>query len=639
MKETITFSQLKKLVKESEIDEARNIPIPDFDEDDALDVLYKVFNRAKFLGLSPFSYHSSSKWNGWRFDGGTVPEYRAKFLCKKLMEDVKKWIANSGLEGVIRIGGDNWLVWPNAYLPNGNRIRSQAKKHAGDDPTISAKVKIPYKGLQIEGDHVVDYIGSDSHLVIPDGIKQIEPYVFAFTQSLKTIQLPDSLEIIDYCSFCDSGIEEIHIPDGVKELGSRAFMNCIRLKTVNIPKSITGYVYDSVFAGCTSLKTMTIPDEVNSEKIDIVKAENAIYNDSKTVLYCAPKDVSGSFEIPSTVQTIHDRAFSDCSGLTSVTIPDGVTSIESNAFRDCSGLTSLTIPDSVTSIGGCAFENCSKLTSVLVPDGVTDIWGDVFAGCSSLKSVTLPTKLKKISGGLFYFCSSLESIVIPDGVTEIGYTAFRGCSTLTSMVIPDSVTSIEWCAFDGCSGLTSVTIPDNVTKIDWGAFQNCTKLAKVKLPSGLFEEIIKEPDRCFKNTPWAEKVKNGGLSFDVDDKGTLDKYDGHDTVITIPDEVHVIGAGAFFGNDRITKVTIPDTVTVIEPGAFENCEALETIVLGVGIKKIEKDTFKNVSDNITIYVPDFDMCKLLLDSGLPDSATVIIGKGSSRRRLSWDPEK
>ena len=68
------------------------------------------------------------------------------------------------------------------------------------------------------------------------------------------------------------------------------------------------------------------------------------------------------------VTSIGDRAFYNCSGLTSVTIPNNVTSIGSCAFDGCNGLTSVTIPNSVTSIDGQAFENCSGLTSVTIPN-------------------------------------------------------------------------------------------------------------------------------------------------------------------------------------------------------------------------------------------------------------------------------
>lgn len=44
--------------------------------------------------------------------------------------------------------------------------------------------------------------------------------------------------------------------------------------------------------------------------------------------------------------------------------PSFVTSIGRYAFSDCTGLTSITIPDSVTSIGDSVFSGCSKLKTI-----------------------------------------------------------------------------------------------------------------------------------------------------------------------------------------------------------------------------------------------------------------------------------
>ncbi|MEG1529971.1 MAG: leucine-rich repeat domain-containing protein, partial [Clostridia bacterium] len=71
-----------------------------------------------------------------------------------------------------------------------------------------------------------------------------------------------------------------------------------------------------------------------------------------------------SVQIPSSVTSIGERAFSGCSSLISVTIPSSVTSIGEMAFSGCRSLTSVTIPSSVTSIGYEAFSGCSRLTKI-----------------------------------------------------------------------------------------------------------------------------------------------------------------------------------------------------------------------------------------------------------------------------------
>ena len=93
-----------------------------------------------------------------------------------------------------------------------------------------------------------------------------------------------------------------------------------------------------------------------------------------------------------------------------VEIGTNVTSIGFYAFSDCSGLTSMTIPSSVTSIGQYAFSNCSRLTSVTIPEGVTSIGSYALEGCIGLTSVTIPSSVTSIGERTFYSCTSLTSM-------------------------------------------------------------------------------------------------------------------------------------------------------------------------------------------------------------------------------------
>ena len=199
-------------------------------------------------------------------------------------------------------------------------------------------------------------------------------------------------------------------------------------------------------------------------------------------------DYSGSVVIPEkftyegveySVTTIGERAFLDCTGLTSVTIPNSVTSIGEGAFGSCTGLTSVTIPNSVTSIGHGAFGSCTGLTSVTIPNSVTTIGDYAFDYCTGLTSVTIPSSITSIEDRAFSYCYSLTSITIPNSVTSIGGGAFYYCTGLTSVTIPNSVTSIGGYAFEDCRGLTSMTIGSGIRYIHEQAFAACNNLEEV----------------------------------------------------------------------------------------------------------------------------------------------------------------
>ena len=308
------------------------------------------------------------------------------------------------------------------------------------------------------------------------------------------------------------------------------------------------------------------------------------------------------------VTSIGYYAFSDCSGLTSVTIPNSVTSIGYYAFYYCSGLTSVTIPNSVTSIGSGAFYGCSGLTSVTIPNSVTSIGDAAFYGCSCLTSITIPNSVTSIGASAFRDCSGLTSITIPNSVTSIASSAFSGCSGLTSITIPNSVTSIGSEAFYGCSGLTSVTIPNSVTSIGSGAFSGCSGLTSIKVEDNNAKydsrnncnAIIEKSSNTLivgcKNTIIPNSVTSIGGSAFRDCSGL--------TSITIPNSVTSIASSAFYGCSGLTSITIPNSVTSIDSYAFYGCSGLTSITIPNSVTSIDFAAFQNCNVLSSITIPN-----------------------------------
>ncbi|EMB44272.1 leucine-rich repeat domain-containing protein, partial [Treponema denticola] len=137
--------------------------------------------------------------------------------------------------------------------------------------------------------------------------------------------------------------------------------------------------------------------------------------------------------------------------------------IDRFAFSDCTGLTSISLPANLTKIGHRAFWHCTGLTSISLPANLTKIDDSAFEGCTSLTSITLPANLTEIGYGAFFGCTGLTSVHLPANLTQIGYGAFFGCTGLTSVHLPANLTKIESGAFEGCTGLTSITLPANLT--------------------------------------------------------------------------------------------------------------------------------------------------------------------------------
>ncbi len=347
-------------------------------------------------------------------------------------------------------------------------------------------------------------------------------------EEVTSLVLPEGLTSIPHYSFryCTS-LTSITIPEGVKSIGDWAFHDCSNLTSITIPNSVTSI---GSYAFYRTPWLENLPDGM-------------VYAGKVAYQYKGTMPENTTIQIQEGTVGISDRAFYNCSGLTSIIIPEGVTSIGGAAFGACIGLTSITIPESVTRIGKDALWLCKGLTSIVVekgnsvydsrygcnalietasntlikgcvntiiPEGVTSIGNSAFDGCTGLASITIPKSVTSIGNGVFRNCTNLTSIIVEDGnsvydsrndcnalIETASNTLIKGC---VNTIIPEGVTSIGNSAFDGCTGLTAITIPESVTSIGGGAFWGCNSLSIIKV--GL-KTPIEIPSDCFfglKNT-------------------------------------------------------------------------------------------------------------------------------------------
>ena len=260
-------------------------------------------------------------------------------------------------------------------------------------------------------------------------VTSIGRYAFSGCTGLPSIGIPNSVTSIGYNAFggC-TGLTRIEFSNSVTSIGNFAFVSCTGLTTIEIPNSVTS-IGDSTFRGCYNLFSFIVAtDNPNFSSINGI-----VFNKQQDTLILYPAGIPGAYTIPNSVVSIGTRAFSGCTGLTSITIPNSVISIGTSAFSGCTGLTTLTIPNSVTSIGGSVFQGCSGLTSVSIGNSVASIGDYAFSYCAGLTTIEIPNSVTSIGNGAFQNCSGLASVSIGNSVASIGINAFSYCTGLTSI--------------------------------------------------------------------------------------------------------------------------------------------------------------------------------------------------------------
>ena len=521
-----------------------------------------------------------------------------------------------------------------------------------------------------------------TELVIPDGVTTVPAYAFYGVSNITSIVIPDSVTSIGDSAFYNcSGLTSVVIGNSVTEIGPSAFSSCSGLTSVVIPDSVIKIGYNA-FYSCAELKDVYITDAIawcnvsfgNTTSNPLYYATNLYLNGELMTEFVIPEGVTtiSSMEalqpfnklervvIPTSVTSISEKAFSDCSGLKDLCFTGTVEQwlavsksenwnygilleyvhcIDGKVYMDNTVVYDGTIEPGLYDVDNnlvaswYALSNKHKLaidkdyvtSTPLSPDPADYKYSNVGSGYKVLvgdlaKGVKLivPGSVTNIGAYALAECYGLTEVVLNEGITSIGCNSFYLCENIATIKLPDSLISIDEGAFKGCYSLDNVEIPNSVTDLGESAFYMCTSLTSVVIPDSLTTIPAAAFYTC--NSLVNIDLPNSIISIG---RGAFAACKGL-TGILIPNSVISIGNSAFSGCNALLEVAFEEGCSVTSLGdyAFDRCVNLVSFVIPANVTTINKNTFVGCSNLKSVVIPAgiiqlttfaFDGCTALTD--------------------------
>ncbi len=442
---------------------------------------------------------------------------------------------------------------------------------------------------------------------------------------ITTVSIAKGITYLGIRAFADcTALKTVKIPATVQTVGSRVFSGCSALTTIEINSANTylstdsnGALYDKdktflhfvpsnigssfyipdtvtgmqvgTFDDCKELTKLVLSTAMSSapfESLPVlhtfltieVPAGNTHFSSHKGILYdrtmskliFCPRGFSGSYEVPSDVITIGDKAFAECKGLSSVSFPNSVSSIGFDAFRDCSSMTQVTLGSGLQTIGTAAFEG-TPIKSIILPEGLTSVGGSAFSNCKELEVVSLPQSLTSIPYSMFSGCEKVKELTLGDGVASIMDCAFESMTSLEQVYMGINLKSLGSGAFLNCTSLKSIVLPDTLKTMGKECFSKCTSLTSVDIG----DSLIVLPENAFYGCYRLANVTLGRALT------TISKYafcsTGDLRYLSIPEGVQTLQSYAF-SSSGLVAISLPDTLKTIGQDCFRFNSALDHVM-------------------------------------------------------------
>lgn len=378
-------------------------------------------------------------------------------------------------------------------------------------------------------------------------------------------------------------IEINHITYIVKEIKENSFLNCYLLYSIDIPESIET-IGNRAFSGCGNLKYIN-----SNANIPPTLGSEVFFNVPKHISLIVPEEYVGLYLNHSIwKEFLNTHIYNNITYYITSHIDKTVSVINKFGGYYAGDITipqSITINETnfiVTEIEDNAFRPHTTVRSIILPNTITRIGSYAFAYCSGLTEFVIPASVAVIEEGAFYNCTGLTTMSIPNNINILNNRIFYNCNRLVSIELNENIEKIGDYAFSDCVALENILLPNSLIEIGESAFNNCASFITISIPSNV--EYI--GDRAFINCSNLKNVNIGSIIEPVNELST------------------VIGNSTFSKCENIETVILGDAVIEIGEATFFGCKSLSILSLSKSLVSIGKLAFSQCINLTQLDIPN-----------------------------------
>lgn len=276
-------------------------------------------------------------------------------------------------------------------------------------------------------------------VAIPGSVRQIGKYAFYNNKALASIAMEDGtgeLDIQDYAFYYCPALTTLTLGH-TSFIGDYAFVSCYNLQALTLPQNLT-YIGKSAFEGCDKIERLVIPDKVTTirEKafyeIDSLRFVS-VGESVKTIegggsyhyafgSYGSVKEVKWN---AIHCQDVNRAIFGSTDQMTKFSFGDKVERIPANLCAGMSGIDSINLPVTLKSIGEYAFSSCSSVKKIILGENMQYIEYCAFNSCRGIDTIITEAVVPPVCDTLVFYSYKQPLVSVPCGSLDEYAAAFE----------------------------------------------------------------------------------------------------------------------------------------------------------------------------------------------------------------------